>query len=117
MAEILVSARTQGTSVPLKLYSYLLSGKPIVATDVPAHRELLNEDIAVLVMPTKEAFAQGILKLLRAPDLRERLGFRARMSAEAQHNYADYLAKVDRIYQTLQSSKLGGEQLAHSLNN
>lgn len=98
IAEILVSPRTEGTSVPLKIYSYLHSGKPIVATNLAAHTLVLNEDVAVLVAPTKEAFAGGIMKLLRTPDLRQRLGLQARKYAEKVYAPADYLARLDRIY-------------------
>jgi glycosyltransferase involved in cell wall biosynthesis len=102
LADILVSARTRGTSVPLKVYSYLLSGKPIVATDVPAHRELLNEDVAVLTDATKEAFAQAITRLAGDPALRDLLGSRARRLAESEHSYTEYLAKMGQVVQMLQ---------------
>jgi glycosyltransferase involved in cell wall biosynthesis len=117
MAEILVSARTRGTLVPLKIYSYLLSGKPIVATDVHAHTEVLNRDIAVLVEPTKEAFGQGILELIQSPELRRCLGSRAHRHAEANYGWPDYLAKVDHIYQTLQPSEHGAKGSASTLGS
>jgi glycosyltransferase involved in cell wall biosynthesis len=93
IAQILVSPRINGTSVPLKIYSYLYSGKAIVATDLPAH-------------------TQGILKLVRSPDLRRRLGRRAQQFAKESFNAADYLAKVDQIYQELIPSTRPPEQAA-----
>ncbi len=110
LADILVSARMHGTSVPLKMYSYLLSGRPIVATDVAAHRELLTEDVAVLTMPTKEAFAQGILKLIQDPALRALLGSQARRLAKSEHSCADYLVKMAQVVQMLQPSTHATEQ-------
>jgi len=104
MADILVSPRIEGTSVPLKIYSYLHAGRPIVATDLPAHRQLLNNEIALLVKPTGEALADGILQLIRAPDLRRRLGHQAQMFARERLDPEDYLAKVAQVYQALKPS-------------
>ena len=60
IAEVLVSPRADGTSIPLKIYSYLHSGKPIVATKYGVHTQLLSDKIAYLSEPTKESLAEGI---------------------------------------------------------
>jgi hypothetical protein len=57
--------------------------------------------MALLVAPTEEAFANGILALIRSPDLRRRLGRRAQQFAQEKFDYAGYLAKMDRVYQEL----------------
>jgi len=59
-ADVLVSPRTLGTNIPLKIYSYLASGVPVVATDLPTHTQTITPDIAILAAPTPEAFAAGI---------------------------------------------------------
>lgn len=112
MAEILVSPRTDGTSVPLKIYSYLSSGRPIVATNLAPHTQVLNDETALLVAPNEEAFAHGILALVRSPDLRRRLGHRAQQFARERFGYADYLAKVSKVYQELLPSTFAGEKAA-----
>lgn len=101
IAEVLVSPRADGTSVPLKIYSYLHSGKPIVATKFGVHTQILNDDIAFLSDPTKESLADGILELLGDPNLRIRLGRQAKQFAKEKYNYLDYVSKVDQIYETL----------------
>ena len=110
VAEILVSPRIDGTSVPLKIYSYLHSGKPTVATNLAAHTQVLSEDIALLVSPTQEGLAEGILKLIWDPDLRQRLGRQAQRFAEKVFDPADYQAKVDQVYQMLGASTSPLEQ-------
>ena len=40
--DVLVSPRIRGTNTPLKIYSYLRSGKPIVATDLLTHTQVLS---------------------------------------------------------------------------
>jgi glycosyltransferase involved in cell wall biosynthesis len=100
-ASVLISPRLDGTTVPLKIYSYLHSGKPIVATSNDAHLQVLNSDTAVLVEPSKEAFAQGIIKVLSDPELADLLGNNAHQYALVKFNYQNYLAKVDQIYRSL----------------
>lgn len=103
LAEVLVSPRREGISVPLKIYSYLFSGKPIVATNLATHTLVLNEEVALLVDATAEALAEGIVRLIRDPGLRRRLGLRARKLAEESYNPADYLARLDSVYRGLES--------------
>jgi glycosyltransferase involved in cell wall biosynthesis len=104
IAEVLISPRVQGMSVPLKIYSYLNAGKPFVATRIEAHTQVLDDKNAVLVEPTKEAFAEGILRVLKNPDLRNNLSIQAKLYAEERFNFVDYSAKVDHIYQALEKS-------------
>ena len=102
-ASILISSRLHGTTVPLKVYSYLHSGKPIVATNINAHTQVLTPDTAVLVEPNKDAFAQGILQLLGDPQLAEVLGENAHRLAQEKFNYQNYMMKVNKIYKTLET--------------
>src|SRR5207247_11330237 len=67
LAEVLVSPRIVGTNTPLKVYEYLQSGKPMVATNLPTQTQVLNEDVAVLLAPDTKALAHGILSLLDNP--------------------------------------------------
>jgi glycosyltransferase involved in cell wall biosynthesis len=105
IASILVSPRLDGTSVPLKVYTYLSSGKPMVATNTVAHRQALSEDIAVLTTPNEEGFAQGILTLIGDPQLGLCLGKRARNFALDKYGSDSYRKKLEFIYQTLESDQ------------
>ncbi len=98
LAEILVSPRTDGLSVPLKIYSYLHSGRPTVATNIFAHTQILDEETAVLVDPTPEAYAQGLLRLIESPELRITIGQNARAHAEKEFSKEGYLSKLERAY-------------------
>lgn len=50
---------------PMKLFEYMASGTPIVASDLPSLREILNEENSVLVNPdSPDAMATGIATVL-----------------------------------------------------
>lgn len=53
---------------PLKLFEYMAARRPIVASDLPALREILNDESAVFVRPNDpQALAEGILRVLEDP--------------------------------------------------
>ena len=100
-ASVLISPRLDGTSTPLKIYSYLHAGKPIVATNITSHTQVLNRDTALLVEPNHKAFAAGILRLLDDPELAEQLSRNAHELAQEKFGRQDYITKVNQIYKTL----------------
>jgi glycosyltransferase involved in cell wall biosynthesis len=54
---------------PMKLFEYMLSGTPIVTSDVPAVREILDGTMAVFVAPDDAtALAKGIQESLSEPE-------------------------------------------------
>lgn len=69
---------------PIKLYEYMATGRPIVASDLPSIREVLsNEETALLVEPgNPEAVAHGVRRLLDNSELAHRLANNARIQVE-----------------------------------
>jgi glycosyltransferase involved in cell wall biosynthesis len=65
---------------PLKLFDYMAAGVPIVASDLPALREVLrHEQNALLATPgDAESFAAAVRRILGDPELAARLGAQAR---------------------------------------
>jgi len=59
LADVLCSPRIKGENTPFKLYTYLASGKPIVATRIATHTQLLDDSLAFLVEPSAEGVASG----------------------------------------------------------
>jgi len=94
IADVVVSPRDDVNNVGIKIFEYLASGKPIVATDTPAHRTVLSEERAVLVGLSPEEMAKAIVILLRDRDLAERLGTAARMYAEEHLNVESFSRRV-----------------------
>ncbi len=92
---VLASPRLIGTNTPLKIYSYLKSGVPILATRLLTHTQVLDDAIAVLTEPTVEGLYAGLKTLHDQPELRNRLGREAVRREKECYSYPAYLRKVD----------------------
>ena len=93
-ADALVSPRSSGTNTPLKIYQYLRSGRPIVATRLLTHTQVLDDEVSVLTPATPEGFAEGILSVVEDPARGRAIGERARQLAETKYSYESYLART-----------------------
>ena len=92
--DVLASPRKSGTNTPLKLYSYLKSGVPIIATDLLTHTQVLDNQTAVLTDVTPDGIAHGLNRLYNEPDLRRRLGKAARKKEKEYYSYPVYKEKL-----------------------
>src|SRR5262245_32709364 len=66
-ADVLVSPRVQGINPPGKLFSYLASGRPVVATNTLVHNQLLDDNCAILTAPNAVGIAEGLVEALTNP--------------------------------------------------
>jgi len=97
-ADILVSPRIKGQNTPMKLYSYLQSGKPIVATNLPTHTQVLNREVGILAEPSPDSFAEGMLCLINDQDLAVKVGEAGKQLVEQKFSYAAFRQKVNELY-------------------
>ena len=100
--DALVSPRSRGTNTPLKLYQYLRSGKPIVATRLLTHTQVLSDDTAILTGTSPREFAEGIVAALTDKVRAERVGRQARELAETKYSYQAYLERTRRACAALE---------------
>jgi len=101
-ADVLVSPRSRGTNTPLKIYQYLRSGKPIVATRLLTHTQVLSDDTALLTGATSSEFAGGILAALTDKARAAAIGGQARRLAETKYSYEAYLERTRQACAALQ---------------
>lgn len=97
-ADILVSPRCAGRNTPMKLYSYLQSGRPVLATRLPTHTQVLTDDTAQLVAPSAPAMADGLRRLLASPDLRAALGRAGRDLAQREYGPEAFRRRMAEFY-------------------
>ncbi|MCK4732866.1 MAG: glycosyltransferase family 4 protein [Methanophagales archaeon] len=103
IADVLVSPRTIGTNTPLKIYSYLKSGKPIVATNLLTHTQVLDETVSILTAPDPDAFAEGIVRLLTDDELRKKMGQKGMELANTKYTYDAFMRKTEQVYKYVET--------------
>ena len=93
-ADVLVSPRSHGTNTPLKIYQYLRSGRPIVATRLLTHTQVLDDEVSFLTPATPEGFAAGILNAIADHARAHEVGVQAKRLAETKYSYEAYLNRT-----------------------
>ncbi len=111
-ADIVVSPRTQGRNTPMKVYSYLDSGRPLLATRLPTHTQVLDDDIALLVDPTPEDMARGITTLLSDSARRNKLAEQARRRVAAEFSPEAFKRKLTLFMENIIATRLEKRDLA-----
>lgn len=111
-ADVLVSPRITGGNTPMKIYSYLDSGRPMLATDLPTHTQVLTHQVAVLRPAQPQPFADGLVRLLKDPVLRSRLAQSAKMLAQTSYSYNVFEDTLTGLYAALENSRAGAQTLS-----
>lgn len=101
-ADILVSPRTKGKNTPMKVYSYLASGVPVLATNIDSHTQAMSDKEAKLFNPTPEGFAKAFEELLESKSERKRIGEAGKKLAEENYSLRSYKKKLNHIYEWLE---------------
>ena len=107
-ATVVCSPRTKGRNTPMKVYSYLDSGRPLLATRLPTHTQVLDDGIAMLVEPEPADMARGIHTLFADPALRARLAAAARERVQAEFSPAAYRRKLAAFLTTEIEPRVAG---------
>ena len=97
-ADVVVSPRLKGVNTPMKVYSYLDSGRPLLATALPTHTQVLTDDIAALVDPTPEAMADGLVRLMDDPEAARAMAARAGERVRAEFSHAAFRRRLTAFY-------------------
>jgi glycosyltransferase involved in cell wall biosynthesis len=105
-ADVLISPRTEGANTPMKIYSYLHSGVVLLATRLPTHTQVLNDEIAELAAPDPGDFSRALASLLADAGLRTRKGQKAAAYAAAAHSFEGFRDTVRDLYRKVEESCL-----------
>jgi glycosyltransferase involved in cell wall biosynthesis len=101
LAAVLASPRVRGTNTALKLYGYMQTGRPVVATRLETHTQVLDEGCAWLTPAESGAFAGGILQALERPEEARRRGAAAAARVEERYSLERFDRQVAELYRGL----------------
>ncbi len=81
----------------------MLAGTPIVATDIPAHREVSAGNAVLVPAGDQQKMADAVIQLLNEEDFRRSLAKSASISASARFGISDHVESIQSIYRTILS--------------
>lgn len=103
----LLSSTSEGLSIAT--IEALATGLPVVVTRCGGPEEILTADRdGLMVAPDAEAIAEGVLRLLGAPELAEPMAVVGRQRARERFDIAVMLDGYSRLYQDSLAAKRGG---------
>ena len=111
-ATIQVSPRVHGDNTPMKIFSCLDSGRPLLATRLPTHTQVLDDEVALLVEPEPAAMGRGMVQLLDDEILRERLAANARQLVQRNFTLDAFRRKLLTFYDDV-SGRIGNDGKQH----
>jgi glycosyltransferase involved in cell wall biosynthesis len=104
LSDVLASPRVQGENTPFKVFTYLASGKPLVATRIPTHTQLLDDSMCFLVEPTAQGLAAGIRQALEHPEDARARADRGRALIDREYSRTRYREKVAAAYEAIEAA-------------
>jgi glycosyltransferase involved in cell wall biosynthesis len=100
-ADVLTSPRSEGTNTPLKIYEQLASGKPLVATRILSHTQVLTDEVCFLADPEPRPMAEALSAALDAGPRRDRVVAAARALYDERYSRVAYERKVRSLLDVL----------------
>lgn len=90
-------------SQPTKLYEYMSAGLPVVASDFPVWRKVIDSaDCGLLVDPLDpDAIARALLWLIENPEEAEAMGRRGQVAIAEKYNWEREARKLVELYSSL----------------
>jgi len=101
--DLLVAPSRAEGSPPLSALEAMMAGVPVVAADVGAVSEAVEDDVTGLLVPAADpaALAAAVERLLADPELRARLCHRARELVATEFGAARMAARFEALYAEL----------------
>jgi len=90
------------------LLEAMASGTPIVASDINGYRLVMEDNEQGILVPETEAagFAEGLMRLLKDPELRQRMGQAGRRKAVDVFSWDLVASNVEKYYMELLGRKM-----------
>jgi glycosyltransferase involved in cell wall biosynthesis len=101
LADVLVTTRAIGQNTPLKIYQYLRADRPIVATAIESHTQVLDASCAEMVEPTAEGIAAGLHRVFEDAQYRAELAAGSSRRARERYSKERYHALLAELIYSL----------------
>jgi len=102
-ADCLCIPRLYGENTPLKIYPFLHSGVPVIATNLKTNTQVLNTTISALANPNALDFSKALIKLFTDNEYRINLGKNGFEYAEENFTFKVFNEKLNSIYDKIEN--------------
>ncbi|MEE9323467.1 MAG: glycosyltransferase family 4 protein [Candidatus Aenigmarchaeota archaeon] len=89
---------TYGISASLSLLEYMAMGISCVVTDIGSIREFTGDSVLLVKPKDPKSIADGIIKLIENPELRKKLGEKARERAKNNYSIRNVVDKLEVMF-------------------
>ena len=89
------------TNTPMKIYSYMDSGRPILATRITSHTQVLDAGNAFLVDPEPAGMAMGLTEVLSNSNTALQKAEQAKLKVATEYSRSAYEKKLTHFYDEL----------------
>jgi glycosyltransferase involved in cell wall biosynthesis len=91
---------------PIKVYEGLAVGRPIVTSDLPGMREIVEREVCGIVIPPGDAvqLAKAVARLCSDPKLADEMGRRGREAVVRQHSWTARAAATESFIEGVLTS-------------
>ncbi|UCD52824.1 MAG: glycosyltransferase family 4 protein [Phycisphaerales bacterium] len=95
--------------LPNKLFDYMLVGLPVIASDFPLYRQVVEPyQCGLIVAPdSPEQIAEAMIYLIEHPQEARQMGENGRRAVRERYNWEHESARLLRIYETVLERKRG----------
>lgn len=109
--DIVVLPTSYGEGVPRSLIEAAACGLPLIATDAPGCREIVEHEVNGLLIPVKDApaLAAALRRLCHEPATRQRMGHASRAKALAEFDERIVFEQTLAVYRELGIEAKGEE--------
>lgn len=97
-ADVLLSPRLFGKNTPMKIYSYLAAEKPILASAIESHIQVLTNDVAMLLPLDEDVWKEKMELIARDETLRSNLSKKARELFLKEYSWERFRERARKIY-------------------
>ncbi len=102
-AAVVVIPVRAGGGMRVRILESLAWGMPLVTTTIGLEGIQARSNEEVMVADEPEEFARATIRLLKEPDLREKLSRQGRSLAEARYDWQVIFKELEKIYQQINS--------------
>jgi glycosyltransferase involved in cell wall biosynthesis len=107
----IVALPTYGEGLPRVLIEASAAGKPIVASDVPGCRQIVQDGVNGILIPCRDvkALADALIRLIKDPARRDRMGHAGRQLVLTRFTNQHINGQTLRLYRELLHERIAGD--------